>query len=226
MRILVVEDHPKAAGFIAKGLREHTYAVDVVETGAEALDRVVVNSYDLVVLDLMLPDIDGYEVCRTIRQLGLHMGMLMVTAKDAVEDRVRGLDLGADDYLVKPFAFTEFVARVRALLRRGPALHPDVVQIGDLTIDIGARRVTRQSTVIELTTREFALLAFLARNAGRVVGREEISESVWDENYDVASNLIEVYVQRLRRKLDTDASRSLIRTRRGAGYVLDPGEVS
>jgi DNA-binding response OmpR family regulator len=226
MRILVVEDHHKAAGFIAKGLREHSYAVDVVETGAEALDRVVVNSYDLVVLDLMLPDIDGYEVCRTIRQLGLHMGMLMVTAKDAVEDRVRGLDLGADDYLVKPFAFTEFVARVRALLRRGPALHPDVVQIGDLTIDIGARRVTRQSTVIELTTREFALLAFLARNAGRVVGREEISESVWDENYDVASNLIEVYVQRLRRKLDTDASRSLIRTRRGAGYVLDPGEVS
>lgn len=224
MRVLVVEDHPKAAGFIVKGLREQSFAVDVVETGEAALERLAVNPYDLVVLDLMLPDIEGYEVCRVIRQLGLQVVVMMVTAKDAVEDRVRGLDLGADDYLVKPFAFSEFLARVRALLRRGPALRPDVMRIGDLTIDFGARRVTRQSTVIDLTTREFGLLAFLARNAGRVVGREEISERVWDETYDPGSNLIEVYVQRLRRKLDSEGSRSLIQTRRGAGYALDPGD--
>jgi len=220
MRILLVEDEPNAARMLAKGLREHTYAVDVASDGASAVYQASVNDYDLVILDVMLPLKDGFEVCRELRAEGLTIPILMLTARDAVQDRIAGLDSGADDYLTKPFDFHELLARLRALLRRGPALRSETIEIADLSIDTRSRQVRRGGRQIELTAKEYALLEYLARRAGEVVSRAEIAEHVWEENFDPFSNLIEVYVQRLRRKIDEGYALKLLRTRRGEGYVL------
>jgi two-component system copper resistance phosphate regulon response regulator CusR len=220
MRILLVEDEPSAATMLAKGLREEAYAVDVAGDGETALAQAFVNDYDLIILDIVLPGQDGFKVCRQLRANGSTVPVLMLTARDAVEDRVEGLDSGADDYLPKPFDFDELLARVRALLRRKPALYPDVISVGDLSLDSSARRVTRAGHTIDLTAKEYALLEYLARRAGEVVGRADIAEHVWDESYDPFSKVIEVFIQRLRRKVDEGHALKLIHTRRGEGYML------
>jgi two-component system copper resistance phosphate regulon response regulator CusR len=220
MRILLVEDDAVIASSLTKGLREQAYAVDVATDGDAAVYQAAVNPYDAIVLDVMLPRQDGFAVCREIRRRGLTTPVLMLTARDDVRDRIAGLDTGADDYLTKPFEFGELLARLRALLRRGHALAPAVLRVGDLELDTHAQRATRAGREVPLTTREYALLEFLARNAGRVVGRAEISDHVWDDNYDPLSNLIESYINRLRRKLDAPGLPPLIHTRRGAGYSL------
>ena len=220
MRILLVEDDLRIARFVAKGLREQAYAVDEAHTGEAALYQVSVIDYDIVVLDVMIPAPDGFVVCREMRKAGHRMPVLMLTARDAVEDRVRGLDCGADDYLTKPFEFREFLARLRALLRRPSGLLPDQLVIADLVINTSSQHVSRKGRHISLTAKEYALLEFLARNSGRVVGRAEIAEHVWDEDFDPFSNLIEVYINRLRRKLDAPPAKALLHTRRGSGYIL------
>ena len=209
---------------LAKGLRGESYAVDVAGEGERALELASFNDYDLVILDVMLPGRDGFEVCRELRAGGSAVPVLMLTARDAVEDRVAGLDTGADDYLSKPFDFEELLARVRALLRRRPALLPAVIEVADLSIDTRARRVSRGGAPVELTAKEYALLEYLARRAGEVVPRADIAEHVWDETYDPFSKVIEVFIQRLRRKVDEGRGQKLIRTRRGEGYVLTAGE--
>jgi two-component system copper resistance phosphate regulon response regulator CusR len=221
MRVLLVEDDAVIASSLAKGLREEAYAVDVATDGDAAVYQAAVNPYDAIVLDVMLPKRDGFAVCRELRQRGLSTPVLMLTARDAVRDRIAGLDMGADDYLTKPFEFGELLARLRALLRRGPALAPAVLRVADLELDTHAQRATRAGRDVALTTREYALLEFLARNAGRVVGRAEISDHVWDDHYDPFSNLIESYINRLRKKLDAPGLPSLIQTRRGAGYLIE-----
>lgn len=220
MRLLLVEDDARIARFVAKGLREQTYAVDVASTGDDALYQAAINSYDLVILDVMIPGRNGFEVCRELRKNGQRMPILMLTARDAVEDRIAGLDHGADDYLTKPFEFRELLARLRALLRRPGELRPGKIAVGDLVLDTGAQSVSRAGRSIPLTAKEYALLEFLARNAGRVVGRAEIAEHVWDESFDPFSNLIEVYVNRVRRKIDVGSVKALLHTRRGAGYFF------
>jgi DNA-binding response OmpR family regulator len=220
MRVLLVEDDTRIAHFVAKGLREQSYAVDVAVTGEEALYQVAINTYDLVILDVMIPAPDGFAVCKELRRTGHRMPVLMLTARDAVEDRIEGLDRGADDYLTKPFEFRELLARLRALLRRPSALQPASLSVADLVVDTAGQAVSRDGKFISLTAKEYALVEFLARNAGRVVGRAEIAEHVWDEEFDPFSNLIEVYVNRVRRKIDTKGAKPLLHTRRGAGYVL------
>jgi two-component system, OmpR family, copper resistance phosphate regulon response regulator CusR len=220
MRLLLVEDDPRIARFVAKGLREEAYAVDVTGNGDDALYEAAINSYDLIILDVMIPGRDGFEVCRELRRAGQRMPILMLTARDAVEDRISGLDHGADDYLTKPFEFRELLARLRALLRRSGELRPAQITVADLVLDTGAQSVARAGRNIPVTTKEYALLEFLARNAGRVVGRAEIAEHVWDESFDPFSNLIEVYVNRLRRKIDSSGGKPLLHTRRGAGYIF------
>jgi DNA-binding response OmpR family regulator len=220
MRILLVEDDKRIAKFVAKGLRESSYAVDLSENGADALYRAEINSYDLVILDVMIPEVNGFDVCRKLRESGARLPVLMLTARDGVDDRVSGLDSGADDYLVKPFEFRELLARIRALLRRPAAVQSESIEILDLVLDTRGQRVTRGGRNIPVTTKEYSLLEFLARNAGRVVGRAEIGEHVWDEQFDPFSNLIEVYVNRLRKKIDTAGATPLLHTRRGAGYML------
>jgi DNA-binding response OmpR family regulator len=220
MRLLLVEDDPRIARFVAKGLREQAYAVDIAENGDDGLYQAAINSYDLVILDVMIPGRNGFEVCRELRKEGQRMPILMLTARDSVEDRVTGLDHGADDYLTKPFEFRELLARLRALLRRSAELRPPQINVADLVLDTGAQTVSRAGRSISLTAKEYALLEFLARNAGRVVGRAEIAEHVWDETFDPFSNLIEVYVNRVRRKIDTDSLKPLLHTRRGAGYFF------
>lgn len=220
MRVLLVEDDARIARFVAKGLREQSYAVDVSADGDEALYQAEINSYDIVLLDVMIPGRDGFEVCGELRKSGKRMPILMLTAKDAVEDRIRGLDHGADDYLTKPFEFRELLARMRALLRRSVELRPPQIKVGDLVLDTAAQSVSRRGRQIPMTAKEYALVEFLARNAGRVVGRAEIAEHVWDEAFDPFSNLIEVYVNRLRRKIDAGEAKPLLQTRRGAGYLL------
>jgi DNA-binding response OmpR family regulator len=220
MRLLLVEDDARIARFVAKGLREQAYAVDVAGTGDDALYQAAINSYDLVILDVMIPGRDGFAVCRELRKTGQRMPILMLTARDAVEDRITGLDHGADDYLTKPFEFRELLARLRALLRRSGELRPAKIIVADLVLDTAAQSASRAGRTITLTAKEYALLEFLARNAGRVVGRAEIAEHVWDETFDPFSNLIEVYVNRVRRKIDADSTKPLLQTRRGAGYLL------
>lgn len=205
---------------LAKGLREHSYAVDVVGDGESALYQISIYDYDLLILDVMLPRKDGFEVCREIRSGGASLPVLMLTARDLVEDRIAGLDLGADDYLTKPFDFGELLARIRALLRRREALCPKVLVVADLEIDTYSKRVRRAGHDIQLTVKEYGLLEYFARNVDRVLGRAEIAEHVWDANFDIFSNLIEVYVQRLRRKIDDGHEVKLFQTRRGEGYVL------
>jgi len=220
MRILLVEDEARMAGFIAKGLRERSYAVDIAHDGEQALYNASINSYDLVILDVLLPGHDGYEVCRALRAKGLAIPILMLTALDAVDDRVAGLDSGADDYLTKPFDFKELLARLRALLRRPAQVRPRTVQIDNLTVDTGSHTAARGGRSVSLTAKEYALLEYLAMNENRVVGREQIAEHVWDESFDPMSNVIDVYVKRLRAKLDSGQDRRLIHTRRGEGYIL------
>jgi two-component system copper resistance phosphate regulon response regulator CusR len=225
MRVLLVEDEPHAAHVLAKGLREQTYAVDLASDGDSAIFQVGTTDYDAVILDVMLPVRDGFAVCRTIRESGCAVPILMVTARDAVEARIEGLDSGADDYLVKPFDFGELLARLRALIRRGrQPLLPERLTVGPLVLETRGRRVRVRNRAVLLTAKEYALLEYLARRAGDVVSRGDIAEHVWDEHYDPLSNVVDVYVQRLRRKLDAPGSPSIIRTRRGEGYEL-AGEV-
>jgi len=223
VRILLVEDQSDAAQVLAKGLREHSYAVDIAPDGEAALYQTSINDYDLILLDVMLPRRNGIEVCRSLRVGGSAVPVLMLTARDAVHDRVQGLDAGADDYLSKPFDFYELLARMRALLRRGPELRQEVLHVADLVIDIRSRQVWRSNRPIELTAKEYALLDYLARHVDQVVGRAEIAEHVWDEAFDPFSNLIEVYIQRLRRKVDESHPLKLLRTLRGEGYMLCSG---
>jgi two-component system copper resistance phosphate regulon response regulator CusR len=224
MRLLVVEDEPAAAEFLAKGLREHAYAVDVAQDGAGALERIVANDYDLILLDVLLPHLSGLAVCRQLRADGSHIPILMLTARGGPDQRVEGLDAGADDYLPKPYHFPELLARVRALLRRGPALQAATISVEDLAVDTRARRVERAGRTIQLTTKEYALLEYLVRRRGEVVNRGDIAEHVWDGGFDPFSNLIEVYVQRLRRKIDDGHAVKLLHTRRGAGYTLQAAD--
>jgi DNA-binding response OmpR family regulator len=220
LRILLVEDEVRMAAVIAKGLREQAYAVDLARDGEAALYQAAVNTYDLVILDVLLPGRDGYSVCRSLRALGITAPILMLTALDAVDDRVAGLDSGADDYLTKPFDFKELLARLRALLRRPSEIRPRTIRIEDLTIDTASHAATRAGKSVSLTAKEYALLEFLAVNENRVVGREQIAEHVWDESFDPLSNVIDVYVKRLRAKLDHGPRKRLIHTRRGEGYIL------
>ena len=224
MRVLLVEDEPHAAQLLAKGLREQTYAVDLAADGDSAVFQVGTTDYDAVILDVMLPVRDGFAVCRAIRESGCAVPILMVTARDAVEARIEGLDSGADDYLVKPFDFGELLARLRALIRRGrQPLLPEKLSVGPLVLDTRGRRVRVRNRAVLLTAKEYALIEYLARRAGDVVSRADIAEHVWDEHYDPLSNVVDVYVQRLRRKLDAPGAPSLIRTRRGEGYELAEG---
>ena len=220
MRILVVEDERRIASFISRGLSEHGYAVDVASDGEEALHWPDVAEFDVIILDIMLPVRDGIDVCRTLRRRGMRTPILMLTARDAVEDRVRGLDSGADDYLVKPFAFAELLARVRALTRREPAATGTVLGVGDLLLDTTTRDVSRDGKRIELTTKEYALLEYLLRHPNQVLTRTMIAEHVWNYEFDNASNVIDVHVRNLRRKIDDPFETKLISTIRGAGYRI------
>lgn len=220
MRLLLAEDDTQLGQTLAKGLREHAYAVDVVTDGAAALYQAAVNEYDVIVLDVMMPRKDGFAVCRELRERDNRTPVLMLTARDTVADKIEGLDSGSDDYLPKPFSFDELLARLRALLRRGHELIPNEIIVDDLIVDTKAQTVRRNGRLLPLTTKEYALLEFMARNAGRVVGREAICAHVWDDNHDPFSNAIEVYINRLRRKVDAPGEDPLIHTRRGAGYLL------
>ncbi len=221
MRVLVVEDSPKTASLLKRGLEEEGYAVDVAASGKDAVWMAAEYPNDAIVLDVGLPDLDGFEVCRQIREGGTWSPILMLTALDAVHDRVRGLDVGADDYLTKPFAFTELTARLRALIRRGAAERPAVLVAGDLTLDPSTRVVRRGDVPIELTAKEFSLLEFFLRHPGEVLTRMRLIEHVWDFAYDGGSNVVDVYVKYLRAKIDRPFGANSIRTVRGAGYRLD-----
>jgi two-component system, OmpR family, response regulator len=216
MRVLVVEDEPKLAGLLRQGLRRRGMGVDLAATGEEALTRASATDYDLIVLDVMLPGPDGFEVCRRLRAAEVWSPTLMLTALDDVEDRIRGLDSGADDYLPKPFSFEELLARIRALLRRGAPRRPAILEVADLRLDPASHRVWRAGRELSLTPREFALLEALMRQPGQVLSKFELLEHVWDDSYENRSNVIEVYVGYLREKLD----RGAIETVRGAGYRL------
>ena len=219
MRLLVVEDDLRLSEVLMRGLREEGYAVDSARDGVSALEQLSVNSYDAVILDVMIPAPNGIEVCRQVRSAKLTTPVLMLTARDAVADRIAGLDCGADDYLVKPFAFTELLARLRALLRRGSIIAAPTLQVGDLRVETASHRVFHGDREIVLTSKEYALLEYLARNPGRVISRAEIAEHVWDENFDPFSNVIEVYVNRVRRKVDPVEPHRIV-TRRNEGYML------
>ncbi|HEV8428258.1 MAG TPA: response regulator transcription factor [Pyrinomonadaceae bacterium] len=221
MRILVVEDEPRMANVIAKGLREQSYAVDVAPDGDAGLYQSAINDYDVIVLDVLLPQRDGYEVCRALRKRGNTTPVLMLTARAAIDDRITGFDAGADDYLTKPFSFRELLARIRALLRRDSQLRPDVLEIGDLVVDAVSHRVSRANRYVQLTAKEYALLEYLARRAGELVSRADIAAHVWDDAFDPFSNAIEVYINRLRKKIDGQYANKLLHTRRGEGYVLE-----
>jgi two-component system OmpR family response regulator len=220
VRVLVVEDDAKMASLLRRGLEREGYAVDVVASGAEALWAADAARYDAVVLDALIPEPDGFEVCRQLRRSGAWMPIMLVTARDAVHDRVRGLDAGADDYLTKPFAFAELLARLRALLRRGARKRPTVLTAGDLTLDPATRVVTRDGVEIGLSAKEFALLEVLLRHAGDVLTRTDLLEHVWDFAYDGTSNVVDVYVGYLRNKVDRPFGRRAVETVRGTGYRL------
>ncbi len=221
MRLLLVEDDTKVARAVSRGLRADGYAVDVAVSGDEALFCARVQDYDAVILDVMLPGMDGVEVCRALRAHARWAPVLMLTARDGVADRIRGLDSGADDYMVKPFDYGELVARLRALIRRGAQVRPSQLVAGDVVVDPAAHTVTRAGDPVALTAKEFALLEYLVRSAGRVVSRSELLDHVWDANYEGSGNVVDVYVGYLRRKLEEPFGAPLVRTVRGAGFVVD-----
>lgn len=220
MRILVVEDEQKIARFIKKGLVEEGYAVDIACNGEEALSYAASAPYDLIILDLLLPKIDGITVCRRLRESSLATPILMLTAKDSIEDRVSGLDAGADDYLVKPFAFAELLARIRALLRRPQGATSSILQVADLSLDLARHRAERSGAPIELTPTEYALLEYLMRNPCQVLSRTQIMQHVWNYDFFAGSNIVDVYIRYLRKKIDEGHDKKLIRTVRGAGYTI------
>jgi two-component system OmpR family response regulator len=220
MRVLIVEDEQKMAGLLRRGLVEEGYAADVAETGADALWMAGATEYDAIVLDVMLPGVDGFEVCEQLRELGVWSPVLMLTARDAVADRVLGLDSGADDYLVKPFSFDELLARLRALVRRGPVEQPPLLTAGDLRVDPRSHRVWRGEVEIELSVKELALLETLVRRRGQVVSRFDLLEHAWDHRYENRSNIVDVYIRYLREKIDRPFGVRSIETVRGAGYRL------
>ena len=220
MRILVVEDEPKAGEYLRKGLTESGFVVDLARSGTDGLQLASADAYDLIVLDVMLPGMDGWQVVRELRKTQ-ETPVLFLTARDDVQDRIKGLELGADDYLVKPFAFAELVARIRSLLRRGPIRESERLEIADMEIDVLKRRVTRGGERIDLTPKEFALLHLLAKRQGEVLSRSLIASQVWDMNFDSDTNVVDVAVRRLRVKIDEAFPRKLIHTLRGMGYVLE-----
>jgi two-component system copper resistance phosphate regulon response regulator CusR len=221
MRILVVEDEKKAAGYLRKGLSENGFVVDVAADGEEGLHLARTGEHDLLILDVMLPRKDGWSLLADLRRGGKETPVLFLTAKDGVPDRVKGLELGADDYLVKPFAFSELLARVRSILRRGPSRKPETLRVADLEIDLVRHRAVRGGKRLDLTPKEFGLLVLLARRAGEVLSRTLIAEQVWDMNFDGGTNVVDVHVRRLRSKVDDPYDTKLIHTVRGMGYVLD-----
>ncbi len=220
MRILIVEDEVKVAAFVRQALEEEGHAVDVALDGETGLRFALNGTYDLILLDWLLPKRDGLEVCRAVRKAGCSVPVLMLTARDAVQDRITGLDTGADDYLAKPFALGELLARTRALLRRGLPSAPAVLQVGDLTLDPSTRRVQRGAQEIELSAKEYSLLEYLMRQAGRTVSRTMITDHVWDFDFDSGTNVVDVYINYLRNKIDRQAEQKLIQTVRGVGYRL------
>jgi two-component system OmpR family response regulator len=220
MRVLVVEDEVKMAGLLKRGLEEEGYAVDVAGNASDAVWLGTENSYDAIVLDVMLPDQDGFEVCRQLRAVGRWAPVLMLTARDAIPDRVAGLDAGADDYLTKPFSFTELFARLRALVRRGGAERPAVLRVGELTLDPASKKVSRAGSPVDLTAKEFALLELFMRHPGEVLSRTRIIEHVWDFAYEGDSNVVDVYVRYLREKIDRPFASDSIETVRGTGYRM------
>ncbi len=220
MRVLIVEDEKKVAGFIKKGLEEETFAVDVAHDGEEGFHMGEQNQYDLIILDLMLPVMDGIEVLSELRKQKVTTPILLLTAKDAVEDKVLGLNKGADDYLTKPFAFSELLARVRVLLRRGKTETKTVLKVEDLSLDLVSHKVKRENEEIELTGKEYSLLEYFMRNTGKVLTRTMIAEHVWDYNFDTFTNVIDVYVNHLRKKIDKNYSKKLLHTLRGVGYIM------
>jgi two-component system copper resistance phosphate regulon response regulator CusR len=221
MRLLVVEDEAKIATFLRRGLTEHGFVVDVATTGDDGLHLALTSEYDLVVLDVMLPDRDGWAVLAALRAEGRQTPVLYLTARDSVSDRVKGLELGADDYLVKPFAFSELLARIRSIIRRSPARQSETLRVADLEVDVVRHRATRDGQRLDLTPKEFALLSLLTRRAGDVLSRTLIAEQVWDMNFDSDTNVVDVHVRRLRSKVDDPFVVKLIHTVRGVGYVLE-----
>lgn len=221
MKILVVEDEPKTASYLRNGLIENGFVADVATQGEDGLHAALTGEYDLIILDVMLPGRDGWSVLSNLRAAGSSSPVLVLTARDAVRDRVKGLELGADDYLVKPFAFSELLARVRSVLRRGPSRHPDVLRVADLEVDVSRHHACRDGRRLDLTPKEFLLLSLFVRRAGEVLSRTFIAEQVWDMNFDPGTNVVDVHVRRLRSKVDDPFERKLIRTVRGLGYVLE-----
>ena len=221
MRVLIVEDEAKTAAYLAKGLREHGFVADVARDGRDGLHMAQSETYDVAILDVMLPGRDGWSVLQDLRSSGSSLPVLFLTARDSVPDRVRGLELGADDYLVKPFAFSELLARIRTILRRGSSRQPEELCVGDLEVDLVRRKVQRAGQKLELSPKEFALLSLLLRRSGEVLSRTLIAEQVWDMNFDSDTNVVDVHIRRLRAKVDDPFDRKLIHTVRGAGYVLE-----
>lgn len=225
MKILIVEDEQKAGDYLKQGLSEAGFMVDLMRDGLDGLHLALTDNYDLLILDVMLPGLNGWQVLQRVRLEGKQMPVLFLTARDQIRDRVKGLELGADDYLVKPFAFSELLARVRTLLRRGKNKEPELLQVADLELDLVRRRVTRAGKRIELTAKEFALLELLLRRQGEVLPRSLIASQIWDMNFDSDTNVIEVAIRRLRAKIDDDYEPKLIQTLRGMGYVLEVPEM-
>jgi two-component system copper resistance phosphate regulon response regulator CusR len=221
MRILIVEDEWKTSAYLRKGLSENGFVVDVAGQGEDGLHCTCTGNYDLIILDIMLPARDGWSVLTEMRRRGMHTPVLFLTARDALQDRVKGLELGADDYLVKPFAFSELLARVRSILRRSPMQQPAILRIADLEIDLLRYKVTREGTCLELTPKEFALLSLMSRHTGEVLSRTLIAEQVWDMNFTSDTNVVDVAVRRLRKKVDDPFTQKLIHTVLGVGYVLE-----
>jgi two-component system copper resistance phosphate regulon response regulator CusR len=221
MKILLIEDEPKTVRYLQKGLNEAGFIVDVAMDGERGLHLATEFSFDLIILDVMLPGRDGWQVLSALRQSGREIPVLFLTARDAVPDRVKGFELGADDYLIKPFAFSELLARIRSLLRRSPARQPEAIRVADLEIDLLRHRATRAGQRLDLTAKEFMLLSLLARRAGEVLSRTIIAEAVWDMNFDSDTNVVDVHVRRLRAKVDDPFEHKLIRTVRGVGYLLE-----